>query len=474
MFDANGQDVKIIAMNTLQTTHLPFGPSNIALTFPDNVDVLSMGTPVALENPAQAIQDALDNSIGSPGLDAVIAHKLSLLGDPSAVIVISDNTRPVPYRGESGILWPIVERLLKQGVRAEKTIVLVATGMHRGLTGAEINSMLDARVMESGVKVINHDCQDDAYLSYLGKTVRGSETYINKRYLDADIKILTGLVESHFMAGASGGRKSICPGVIGEASTFVFHGAPMMADPNTTDLKLAGNPCHEESFEVASKAGADYIVNVTLDHQFNITGVFAGHLKDAHEAAVEHLKTYTAVPWSGEYDVVLTHAGFVGINHYQAAKAGTVAARIVKPGGHVLMVANTTDTDVVGSLAYRTVLQILKLSGPEALERTLLSPDWKFIPEQWQVQMWARLFKKIPLDHFHYYSPQFTEADYRVCAGGRLAALADVDAASAKPDALIPELFGKALAKLEAAHAGPEPLRVAYLKDGPYGIPLRD
>ncbi|WP_309400913.1 nickel-dependent lactate racemase [Cerasicoccus maritimus] len=461
-------------MNTLQSTHLPFGPSNIALNLPENVEVLSMGTPVALENPVQAVQDALDNSIGSPGLDAVIAHKLALGKDPSAVIVISDNTRPVPYRGESGILWPIVERLLKQGVRSEKIIVLVATGMHRGLTKDEIGSMIDARVLDAGVRVINHDCQETEYLTYLGQTKRGSETYINKRYLDADIKILTGLVESHFMAGASGGRKSICPGIIGEASTFVFHGAPMMADPNTTDLKLAGNPCHEESFEVASKAGADFIVNVTLDHEFNLTGVFVGHLKDAHEAAVEHLKTYTAVPWSGEYDVVLTHAGFVGINHYQAAKAGTVAARIVKPGGHVLMVANNTDTDVIGSLAYRTVLQILKLSGPEALEQILLSPDWKFIPEQWQVQMWARLFKKIPLANFHYFSPQFTEADYRVCAGGRLAALADIDTASAAPEKVIPELFEKALGKLYAQHKGDEPLRIAYLKDGPYGIPLRD
>lgn len=461
-------------MSTLQKTHLPFGPKNIALTFSDEVEVLSMGTPVALADPGQAVQDALNDSIGSPGLDEVIAHKMSSGEDLSAVIVISDNTRPVPYRGESGILWPIIERLLKQGVRAEKIIVLVATGMHRGLTDDEISSMLDARVLEAGVQVINHNCQDNERLVHLGQTKRGSEIYINRLYLDADIKILTGLVESHFMAGASGGRKSICPGIIGEASTFVFHGAPMMADPNTTDLLLEGNPCHEESFEVANKAGADYIVNVTLDHEFNLTGVFAGHLKDAHEAAVEHLKTYTAVPWSGEYDVVLTHAGFVGINHYQAAKAGTVAARIVKPGGHVLMVANTTDTDVVGSLAYRTVLQILKLSGPEALEKTLLSPDWKFIPEQWQVQMWARLFKKIPLENFHYYSPQFTDADYRVCAGGRLAELANVDAVSVEPETLIPELFEKALAKLQSQHTGPEPLRVAYLKDGPYGIPLRD
>ena len=453
----------------MKRIELPFGKTEIELQLSDDIDILSMGTPVAIEDPQGAIKAALDESIASPGLDEVIAARMAGKTDPTAVIVISDNTRPVPYTGENGILWPVVERLLAKGVSANKITVLVATGTHRGLTDAEIESMIDRRVHEAGVRILNHECKDREGLVHLGRTKRGGEVYINRLYMESDIRILTGLVESHFMAGASGGRKSICPGLVGEKSTFVFHGAEIMSDPNSTDLKLEGNPCHEESFEVAQAAGTDYIVNVTLDHQFNLTGVFAGELKAAHEAAVEHLKSYTAVPYSGEYDLVVTHAGFVGINHYQAAKVGTVAARIVKPGGHVMIVADNTDTDSVGSLAYRTVLQLLTLNGAEAVERMLKSPDWTFIPEQWQVQMWCRLFRKIPIDHLYYYSPQFTDHEYGLTAGSKLSQLAGVEE-TGDPKELIPAMINRGIEELRRRSDGP--LRIAYLKDGPYGIPL--
>ena len=250
----------------------------------------------------------------------------------TACIVISDSTRPVPYKGDSGILWPLVKILLDCGLNARNILVLVATGTHRGQTADELKSMLDPRVFEAGVAIENHDCHNTENLTRLGKTGRGSDILINSDYINSDIKILTGLVESHFMAGASGGRKSICPGLIGEKSTFIFHGAPMLADDRSCALNLEGNPCHEESLEMARVAGADFIVNVTLDGNFDITGVFSGELEEAHRSAVLHLKSYTAIDVNKKYDIVVTHAGFVGINHYQAAKAGVEAARIVKKG----------------------------------------------------------------------------------------------------------------------------------------------
>ncbi len=448
---------------------IPFGDEPIAVELPNDVDILSMSAPAAIADPEKAIGEALQNPLGTESFDALIAHKCEERNSPSAVIVISDNTRPVPYTGATGILWPLVERLVAGGVAGADITVLVATGMHRGLTEAELKRMIDPRVHAAGVEFVNHNGKDAESLSYLGTTARGSEVYINRLYVESDIKILTGLVESHFMAGASGGRKSICPGLIGEESTKIFHGAEMMADLNSTDLKLSGNPCHEESFEVASKAGADFIINVTLDHSFNLTGVFAGELKTAHEAAVNHLKSYTAVEYSGEYDIVVTHAGFVGINHYQAAKSGTVAARIIKPGGHVLMVANNSDTDPVGSLEYRTALQLLTLNGPEAVDRIFKSPDWTFIPEQWQVQMWNRLFNKIPLNHFHYYSPQFGAAEYSLSPGEPLADLAGVTDSTTLIE-LIPRLIANGVERLRKELG--EGARIAFLKDGPYGIPL--
>lgn len=450
----------------MNTYSIPVGPDRNGLVLPDGTDVLTMPHPPVLENPLQAVAEALNNPIASPLLEEIVRSKGRNPGELKACIVISDSTRPVPYKGESGILFPLVEKLVKAGLKSSNILVLVATGTHRGQTDRELRDMLDPRIFELRVEVRNHDCHDEENLTFLGKTARGSDILINSDYVKSDVKILTGLVESHFMAGASGGRKSICPGLIGEKSTFIFHGAPMLADERSCALNLEGNPCHEEAVDMARVAGADFIVNVTLDGSFDLTGVFAGHLEKAHEAAVAHLKSYTAIKVERKYDIVVTHGGFVGINHYQAAKAGVEAARIVKPGGYVLMVSDNTDRDPVGSLAYRTMLQLLKLTGQAALEKTILSPDWTFIPEQWQVQMWNRLFKVIPLNHFYYYSPQFGDSEYRICPGERLSRLSGLEKGT------MPEHLSAAVAELKMRIGG-DP-SICWMADGPYGVPLYD
>ncbi|MCP4298922.1 MAG: hypothetical protein GY786_25395, partial [Proteobacteria bacterium] len=192
---------------------------------------------------------------------------------------------------------------------------------------------------------------------------------------------------------------------------------------------------------------------------------FAGDLEKAHAAAVNHLKSYTAIKVDKKYDIVVTHAGFVGMNHYQAAKAGVEAARIVKDGGYVLMGGDNTDTDPIGSLAYRTMLQILKLTGSDSFDRTILSPDWTFIPEQWQVQMWNRLFRIIPQNHFYYYSPQFRPEEYRICPGEDLRNLSDSYVDS------IPEQLTLAVEAL-VRKIGKKDISIAWMSDGPYGVPL--
>jgi nickel-dependent lactate racemase len=451
---------------------LKLGKKTFRVHLPDQTDVYAMTTPAVLANPGAAIREALENSINSPGLDQLIREKLKTKPDFRTVIVVSDNTRPVPYRGESGILWPLVERLLRQGIAPQQISILVATGTHRAMTEAELKQMLEPAIFELGIAVINHNCQDESNLAYLGETRRGSRIWINRRYMEADLKILTGLVESHFMAGVSGGRKSVCPGLIGEASTYVFHGAPMLASSLACDLNLEGNPCHEEALEVAKKAGADYIVNVTLDHRFQITGVFAGELEAAHKKAVELVKNYAAIPVNKEYDIVVTHAGFVGINQYQAAKAAVASIPLLKAGGWLIEVADHTDSHPVGSPKYQTVLHLLKLMGSDNFNRLLLSPDWTFIPEQWQVQMWAKVFAKIPMEQYIYYSPQLSERDLRMipCLDGNLLL---------PPEKRYRRTPDNVAAVIEAAfqHIGSKSaqtdLSVAFLQDGPYGIPVR-
>jgi lactate racemase len=214
----------------VKKVRLPLGEGEIFLRLPDAADVYSMSAPDPLARPADEILRALASPIGSPPLRAIAeAKKAAAGGAATAVVVISDNTRPVPYRGESGLLRPILETLLAAGYEAGGITVIVATGTHRAMRQDELRAMIDPWVFEQGVAVVNHDCHDDANLVRLGMTARGSEVFVNRRYMEAGLRILTGLVESHFMAGVSGGRKSICPGLVGERSTYIFHGAAMMA-----------------------------------------------------------------------------------------------------------------------------------------------------------------------------------------------------------------------------------------------------
>jgi len=389
----------------------PFGSKYADIKLPDHTHVVRMKEPKLVSDPSKAIRYALENPIDSESLRTIAKEKMKACKkehnrQATAVVVVSDNTRPVPYTGEEGILLPVITVLLEEGYEVADILVLIATGTHRAMTRNEIEKMIDPKVLNIGVPVLNHDCTDGSMLTCLGYTKKGTEIQINSRYVNSDLKIATGLVESHFMAGASGGRKAICPGLIGEKSTFVFHGAPFMAHENSRDLNLEGNLVHEEAVEVAGIAGIDFLVNVTLDHAFHITGIFTGNFISAHLSAVEHISSSVKVT-APLADVVVTHAGFVGINHYQTAKCAVGSLGILRENGYLVIIADTTDQgNVVGGINYRTTLALLKLVGPENFLRTIQSDDWTFIPEQWQVQMWTKVFQRIPMDHLIFYSPQ--------------------------------------------------------------------
>lgn len=235
--------------------HNPIDSQGKKLELPEHTTVYAMKAPKALSNPKQAVSDALANPIASDSLQSIAKAKLAANPQAKAVIVISDNTRPVPYKGEGNILVPLLEALLETGYAKENLTVLIATGTHRPMTDDEIERIIDPWVFEQKIAILNHDCKEDSNLTYLGKTERGSEVKINSLYVQADLKILTGLVESHFMAGVSGGRKSVCPGLISEHGTFLFHGADLMGHQNSCDLLLDGNPVHEESLAFAKMAG---------------------------------------------------------------------------------------------------------------------------------------------------------------------------------------------------------------------------
>jgi nickel-dependent lactate racemase len=429
-----------------------------------------------LADPADAIEHALKNSIGSPGLSSIIKSKLEEKPTCKAVVVISDHTRPVPYRGEYGILWPVVRKLLEGGVRRENILVLVATGTHHAVSVRQLGEMLDPRIQELGIETLNHDCHAMEGLVYLGKASFGSEVYVNRRYMEADIRILTGLVESHFIAGVSGGRKAVCPGLVGESTIYRFHSAEMLASKNARDMNLEGNPCHEEALEVAERAGVDYIVNVTLDKDYRLTGVFAGDLRKAHLAAFEFLKQYVAIPVQRKYDVIVVHGGHVGINHYQAVKAGLAALPAIKHNGTIILPVADTDDESIGTQRYKSILHLLKLVGPERFSRLIFSPDWCFILEQWEVQAWGRVLYEVPAEKLVYYGPHVSATEYEI--------LPAVDGNCYLPVAKrykadltnISDFIQNAVAAVVASQRSQmasDP-SVAVLVDGPYGILMEE
>ena len=163
-------------------------------------------------------------------------------------------------------------------------------------------------------RIIDHDCEDDDSMILVAQTKSGTQVHLNKIFYESDVKIITGLVESHFMAGVSGGRKAVCPALVNTKTIQYFHSVQVLEDPKATNLILDGNPCHEEALEVAQAVGIDFLVNVTLDKRLCMTGVFAGALEEAHLAAFEAMKKSVMIPVEQPFDIVLTHAGYVGRN----------------------------------------------------------------------------------------------------------------------------------------------------------------
>lgn len=451
----------------------PLGRQYEELILPDHTYTIKMQAPKALGQVRQRILDSFENPIASRSLKAIAQEKLTKHPGAKAAIIISDNTRPVPYKGDEGILLPILETLFSVGYTTENIIILIATGTHRAMSKAEIAKKIDERVLKSGVRIVNHDCKDESNLVYLGDSSRGTRIMVNKLYVEADLKIATGLVESHFMAGASGGRKAVCPGLIGEGSTFVFHGVPFMADPASRDLNLVGNPVHLESLEVAKFVGVDFLVNVTLDHAFHVTGVFSGDLDKAHLAAVAKISETVKVPSPKAADVVITHGGFVGMNHYQCAKCAVASLGVLKEDGYLVIIADTTDEgNVVGGINYITTLALLKLQGAKGFLKTIGSPDWTFLPEQWQVQMWAKVFDRIEQDHMILYSPSLDELWWPGLPGiNGKRFLPEADQKNPGPDCFTKMVEGAIRYIEKETEKKAEELSIVYISDGPYVIP---
>jgi nickel-dependent lactate racemase len=472
MDSAVGRALGVVDLAGWKEIGVEYGSHELAVRVPPGCDTLEMQDTAPLPDPAAAIRDALESPIGCLPLTEVLRSKGKAAPALTVCIATSDITRPVPYKGDAGILIPLLDVVARAGVRRENVTLLVGTGTHRPSTPAEKAAMFGADVV-GAYRVLDHDCDDEAGLVRVGTTRAGTEILVNRVFVESDVRITTGLVESHFMAGVSGGRKGVCPALVGRRTIERFHSVDFLDSPKATNLVLEGNPCHEESLEVARTVGVDFAVNVVLDRKMAVVGVHAGHLERSHDAAYRQVKAFAAVPVDREYDIVLTHGGYVGINHYQNAKAACNALPAVRRGGIVILVACERDHDPVGATTYRTLLHLLKLHGCDGYLELLRSPAWRFTRDQWEPQMWGKVLAKVGEEGLVYCSAILQRRDAEIIPGrlgweflGEDPGRDDAERARTMVQNAIVACVH------DERFAGTSP-SFAFVREGPYAVPTR-
>lgn len=361
---------------------IDYGRTGLEFEVPDDVRAEAAQSPRAtpLADPIGAVRWALEHPVGSEPLAA------AALGRRDAVIVISDKTRPVP----SGVvLTPILHTLGQAGIDDARIEILVGTGLHRPNTPEELAEMTSPEIV-ARYRIRNHVARDPQSHRYLGRTSRGTEIWLDAGYLDADLKIVTGLIEPHLMAGFSGGRKGVAPGLAGVEMMRRLHGPTMLEDHIGPGI-LVGNPFHEELVEIARRAGVDFLVNVAVDRQRRLTGVFAGDLEAAHLEGVRGVEEHVRVDVETPADIVITSAGGYPLDatFYQSIKGLIGALNVVKRGGTIILVAEISEG--VGSAEFRRLLA--EVAGNDEFMARLTRPDF-FVIDQWMAQHFCQVLRK--------------------------------------------------------------------------------
>ncbi|HTP53141.1 MAG TPA: nickel-dependent lactate racemase [Anaeromyxobacteraceae bacterium] len=445
----------------------------IPVRVPGGCVTLGMKEVKPLADPRRAIQEAMERPVGTPPLREIVRAKGR---DPAALtvcIATSDITRPVPYKGDAGILHPLLDALRGAGVRPENVTLLVGTGTHRPSTAQEKVTMFGADVA-TAYRIVDHACDDDDNLVQVGKTRSGTDILVNRIFVEADLRIGTALVESHFMAGVSGGRKAVCPALVSRKTIERFHSAQFLDSPRATNLVLEGNPCHEEAVEIARRVGVDFIVNTVLDRSMALVGVYTGDLERSHEVAYRQVKGFAAVPIDHEYDIVLTHGGYVGINHYQNAKACCNALPAVRTGGVVILAACERDGDPIGPITYRTLLHLLKLQGWEGYLQTLLSPSWRFTRDQWEPQMWGKVLQKVGEEGLIYCSSVIPAPEAEIVPGRMGWEFIGDEAYSDDMERTRAMVQNAVVASVHHPRWRGAVPSIAFVREGPYAVPVRE
>lgn len=365
----------------MQRVHLDYGKGGLPIELPDRARVLNMASTPGLGSPAEHIRDGLANPLGSAPLARLAA------GQQDVCIVISDITRPVP---NSLVLPEVLDVLERAGIGREAITILIGTGLHRPNEGDELVELVGESIA-SDYRIINHFARREEELSNLGQTPMGMPIWVNSRFVNAGLKIAVSLIEPHLMAGFSGGRKAICPGICGVETIRFFHGPQILSHPKATEGCIEGNPVHEQSLAVARAAGVDFTVNVTMNEERQVTGVFCGELELAHEHGVRYVAEQALAFVEEPADIVITSsAGHpLDLTLYQAVKGLTAVLPVVKRGGSIIIAARCEEG--IGSSEFTELL--LGVDTAQGFLDRIRQPGF-FVVDQWQLQELCKVIEK--------------------------------------------------------------------------------
>jgi nickel-dependent lactate racemase len=392
-----------------------------------------------LADPPAAVAHALAEPVACAPLSDLAR------GKRSACILICDITRPVP----NGLFLPaLIRTLLQAGVPRAGITVLVATGLHRPNEGQELAELVGDPWVLDTVTVVNHDATVDRDHVLVGWTpARGTVVRLDRRLVEADLRIATGLVEPHFMAGWSGGRKVIAPGVAHAETITTFHNAAFMAHPRAANCVLDGNPLHEEQLAIVGMLGGALALNTVIDDRRRLAFVNFGEVVTSHLRAVAFARTYAQVPVARRFRTVVTSAAGYPLDrtYYQTVKGMVGPLDILEPGGDLIVASACSEG--MGSKHYVEAQRRLVELGPEGFASSIAHKPHADIGE-WQTQM---QLKPMRVGRVRLYTDGLGEMDGALTGVERVA---DLNAA---------------VADSMARHRDPH---VAFVPEGPYVVPV--
>ncbi|QKK33267.1 nickel-dependent lactate racemase (plasmid) [Rhizobium indicum] len=418
----------------MNTIALSYGRGHLDITLPPDArpTVIRKQQLPKLADGNAAVIAALHNPVASEPLADLAKNR------ESACILICDITRPVP----NGLfLRPMIETMISSGIPQDKISVLVATGLHRPNLGEELAELVGDPWVLDNIRVENHYARDEeAHVDFGFTSTRHTPVKLDRLFAESDLRIATGLVEPHFMAGWSGGRKVIAPGVAHHETIRTFHSARFMEDPLAVQCNLVGNPLHEEQLEIVRMLGEVYALNTVLDEDRDLVCVTFGEIIASHQAAVDFVSGATQIALDRKFSTVVTSsAGYpLDKTYYQTIKGMVTPLDILKPGGTLIIASECSEG--FGSPEFREAQARLVELGPERFLATLTAKSLAEIDE-WQTEM---QLKPMRLGSVELYTTGLAGKDRKLTGVGMIDdiknAIARSIRASGDPDvAIIPE-----------------------------------